>query len=195
MKCSLDISNFLKRSLVFPILLFSSISFHCSLTKPFFSLLAILWNSVFSWVCISVSPLPFASLLSSAICKASWDGHFAFLHFFLGGGFRHSFWGASPLSSPFAWRTQLSTMPGSVILFGIGAQRVKILPTNLGLTRDLLMGRRFCRAPGLDPMFGGFSPHQAPLGEWRFGDFSEASSLLHKSNTWRWNYLFVSLCF
>jgi len=35
---------FLKRSLVFPILLFSSISLHWSLRKPFLSLLAILWN-------------------------------------------------------------------------------------------------------------------------------------------------------
>ena len=37
--------NFLKRSLVFPILLFSSISLHWSLRKAFLSLLAILWNS------------------------------------------------------------------------------------------------------------------------------------------------------
>jgi len=37
---------FLKRSLVFPILLFSSISLHWSLRKAFLSLLAILWNSV-----------------------------------------------------------------------------------------------------------------------------------------------------
>ena len=36
---------FLKRSLVFPILFFSSISFHWSLKKAFLSLLAILWNS------------------------------------------------------------------------------------------------------------------------------------------------------
>ena len=35
---------FLKRSLGFPILLFSSISLHWSLRKTFFSLLAILWN-------------------------------------------------------------------------------------------------------------------------------------------------------
>ena len=35
---------FLKRSLVFPILLFSSISLHWSLRKAFLSLLAILWN-------------------------------------------------------------------------------------------------------------------------------------------------------
>jgi len=39
---------FLKRSLVFPILLFSSISLHWSLRKAFLSLLAILWNSDFS---------------------------------------------------------------------------------------------------------------------------------------------------
>ena len=38
---------FLKRSLVFPILLFSSISLHWSLRKAFLSLLAILWNSAF----------------------------------------------------------------------------------------------------------------------------------------------------
>ena len=73
---------FLKRSLVFPILLFSCISLHWSLRKAFLSLLAILWNSEFRWIYLSFSPLPFASLLYSAICKASSDNHFAFLHFF-----------------------------------------------------------------------------------------------------------------
>ena len=43
----------LKRSLVFPILLFSSISLHWSLRKAFLSLLAILWNSAFRWVYLS----------------------------------------------------------------------------------------------------------------------------------------------
>ena len=38
---------FLKRSLVFPILLFSSISLHWLLRKAFLSLLATLWNSAF----------------------------------------------------------------------------------------------------------------------------------------------------
>ena len=38
---------FLKRSLVFPILFFPSISLHWSLRKAFLSLLAILWNSAF----------------------------------------------------------------------------------------------------------------------------------------------------
>ena len=70
---------FLKRSLVIPILLFSSISLHYSLKKAF---LAILWNSAFSWVYLSLSPLPFASPLFSPICKAYSNNHFAFLHFF-----------------------------------------------------------------------------------------------------------------
>ena len=73
---------FLKRSLVFPILLFSSISLHCSLRKAFFSLLAILWNSTFRCLYLSFSPLPLASLLLPAICKASWNSHFAFVGFF-----------------------------------------------------------------------------------------------------------------
>ena len=38
---------FLKRSLVFPILLFSSNSLHWSLRKSFLSLIAVLWNSAF----------------------------------------------------------------------------------------------------------------------------------------------------
>ena len=76
---------FLKRSLVFPILLFSSISLHWSLRKAFLSLLAILWNSAFKWVYLSFSPLPLASLILSAICKFFSDNHFAFLHFFFFG--------------------------------------------------------------------------------------------------------------
>ena len=50
--------------------------------KAFLSLLAILWNSAFGWVYLFVSPLPFTSLLFSAICKASSDNYFALLHFF-----------------------------------------------------------------------------------------------------------------
>ena len=91
---------FLKRSLVFPILLFSSISLHWSLRKGFLSLLASLWNSAFKWVYLSFSPLPFASLLSSAICKASSDNCFAFLHFF--------FLGWSSSLTPIQWHEPLS---------------------------------------------------------------------------------------
>ena len=50
---------FLKRSLVFPILLFSSISLHWSLRKAFLSLLAILWDSAFKWVYASFSQCGF----------------------------------------------------------------------------------------------------------------------------------------
>ena len=73
---------YLKGSLAFPILLFPSISLHWSLRKAFLSLFAILWNSVFKWAYLSFSPLLFTSLLFTAICKASSDSHFAFLHFF-----------------------------------------------------------------------------------------------------------------
>ena len=46
---------FLKRSLVSPILLFSSISLHWLLEKAFLSLLAILWNPAFKWEYLSFS--------------------------------------------------------------------------------------------------------------------------------------------
>ena len=49
---------FLKRSLVFPILLFSSVSLHGTFRKAFLSLLGILWNSAFRWVYLSFSFYP-----------------------------------------------------------------------------------------------------------------------------------------
>ena len=58
---------FLKRSLVFPILLFSFISLHWPLWKAFLSLLAILWNPEFKWVYLSFSSLPFAGDLGSIL--------------------------------------------------------------------------------------------------------------------------------
>ena len=69
-----------KRSLVFPTLLFPSISLHSSLRKSFLSLLVILWNSTLKWVYLPFSPC--LSLPFSAICKASSNNHFAFWHFF-----------------------------------------------------------------------------------------------------------------
>ena len=65
----------LKRSLVFPSLLV-----HLRKLSYFH---VILWNSAFIWVYLFFSPLPFDSLLSSAIFKTSSDNHFAFLHFSL----------------------------------------------------------------------------------------------------------------
>ena len=59
-----------KRFLVFPILLFF-LYLHYSLKNAFLSLLAILWNSASSWVYLSLSFLPFSSLLFTAICKSS----------------------------------------------------------------------------------------------------------------------------
>ena len=59
MRYSLGISNFLEEISSLYILLFSSIYFHCSLRKAFFSLLVFLWNSAFIWVYISFSLLLF----------------------------------------------------------------------------------------------------------------------------------------
>ena len=81
---------FWKRCLVFSIPLPSSTSLHWSLQKAFLSLLAILWNSAFKWEYLSFFPLPFTSLFSPAICKASSDNHFfLFAFLFLGDGLDH----------------------------------------------------------------------------------------------------------
>ena len=60
----------------------SNISLHRSLRKAFLSLLAILWNSAFRFLYLSFPPLLFASLLFTAVCKASPDSHFALLYSF-----------------------------------------------------------------------------------------------------------------
>ena len=76
---------FLKRSLFFLILLFSSISLHWSLRKAFLSLIYLPCYSLelcIQLMYLSFSPLPFTFLLFSAICKASSDNYFAFLYFF-----------------------------------------------------------------------------------------------------------------
>ena len=58
---------------------------NCSLKKAFLSRHAILWNSAFSWIYLSLYPLLFASLLSSATCNASSGNYFAFSLFFFFG--------------------------------------------------------------------------------------------------------------
>ena len=83
MKYSLGISNFpeeissLSHSVVF--LYFLALIAEEGFFK---SLLALLWNSAFRCLYLSLSPLLFASLLFTAICKASPGSHFVFLHFF-----------------------------------------------------------------------------------------------------------------
>ena len=74
---------FLKRSLVFSLLLFSSSFIHCSLKA--LSLCAVLRKSAFSWIHLSLSPLLFASPLSLAISKVSSGNYFSFLLFFFFG--------------------------------------------------------------------------------------------------------------
>ena len=60
---------FMQRSLVFPILLFSSMSLHCSTRDVYLPLLDSFWNSALRWVCLFFSPLPFTSLLSLSYSK------------------------------------------------------------------------------------------------------------------------------
>ena len=82
MKCSLGISNFfeeissLSHSIIF-LYLFELITEEGFLNSPCYSLeLCIQMGISFLF------SFAFASLLFSAICKASSDSHFAFLHFF-----------------------------------------------------------------------------------------------------------------
>ena len=84
---------FLNRPLIFRILLFFPVSLHCSFKKTSLSLLAILWNSAFSQVYLSLPPFPCTSLFFSALCKAFSDNHITFLHFFFWG----LFWSPQPL--------------------------------------------------------------------------------------------------
>ena len=99
MKCSLGISNFLEEifslshSVVF-LCFFALITEEGVLISPCHSLeLCIQMVKFFLFLCL------FASLLFSAICKASPDNHFAFLHFFfLGMVLITAFWTMSRTS-------------------------------------------------------------------------------------------------
>ena len=76
---------FLKRSLVFPLLLFSSSFIHWPLKMGFLSLSAVLGKSASSWIYLSFSPLLFVSFLSLTICKSSSHSQFALLLLFFFG--------------------------------------------------------------------------------------------------------------
>ena len=82
MKYSLGISNFLEEiaslshSIVF-LYFFALITEEDFLISRCYSL-----ELCTRWVYLSSSPLPLASLLFSATCKAFSDSHFAFFHFF-----------------------------------------------------------------------------------------------------------------
>ena len=110
---------FLKRSLVFPLLLFSSISLHWSLRKAFLSLLAILWNSAFKWVYLSFSPLLFTSLLSQLFVRPPQTAILVFLHFFFLGMV------LIPVSDTMSW---------SSIHRSSGTLSIRSSPLNLFLT-------------------------------------------------------------
>ena len=81
MKCSLDSSNFLEE--IFSLSHSVVFLFLCIDHWQRLSYLSLLFfGTLHSDAYLSFSPLLFASLLFRAICKASPDNHFAFLHFF-----------------------------------------------------------------------------------------------------------------
>ena len=82
MKCSLGISSFLAETSSLSNSIVFLYFFALWVRNTFLYLLTILWNSAFRWICLSFSPLPLASLFSSAVCKSSSDNRFPFLHFF-----------------------------------------------------------------------------------------------------------------
>jgi len=106
---------FFKRSLVFPILSFSSISLHWSLKKAFLSLLAILWNSTFKWVYLFFSP--FLSLLFSQLFIS--PSQTTILHFFFLGMV------LIPVSCTMSWTSVHSSS---------GTQYIRSNPLNLFVT-------------------------------------------------------------
>ena len=119
MKYSLGISNFLEEisSLSHSIV---SLYFFALIAEEGFliSLLAILWNFAFKCVYLSFSPLPLASPLLSAICKASSDNHFTFLHyFFLGMVLITAFCTISRISVHCYSGTLSDQIPGSICHF------------------------------------------------------------------------------
>ena len=82
MKCSLGISNFLEgisslsHSIVF-------LYFFALITEEGFLICVLFFGTLhLNGYYLSFSPLPFTSVLFSAICKGSSDNYFAFLHFF-----------------------------------------------------------------------------------------------------------------
>ena len=82
MKRSLGISNFLKEIYSLSLSIVFLYFFALITEEGFLISLCSFWNSTFRWVYLFFSPLPFTSLLFSAMWKDSSDDHFAFLHFF-----------------------------------------------------------------------------------------------------------------
>ena len=80
------------------------------------------WGAIafsIKWVYLSFSPLFFASLLFTAICKSSSDSHFAFLHFFSMGMI------LIPVSCTMSWTSVQSSS---------GTLSIRSSPLNLFLT-------------------------------------------------------------
>ena len=107
---------FLKRSLLTHSFVF--LYFFALITdEGFLSLLAILWNSAFRCLYLSVSPLLLDSILFTAICKASSESRFAFLHFFFLGMVLNSVWHTMSWTSVHCYSGTLSIRSSPLNLF------------------------------------------------------------------------------
>ena len=118
---------FLKRSLVFPILLFPFLYLFALITEegflifPCYSLEVCIQTGIsflFSFA-FGFSSFHSFSLLFTAFCKASWDNHFAFLHFFFLGMV------LIPVSCTMSWTSTHSSS---------GTLSIRSNPLNLFLT-------------------------------------------------------------
>ena len=155
MSCSLGMSSFLEEisslshSVVF-------LCLHWSLKKAFLSLLAILWNSAFRCLYLSFSPLVFTSFLFTAICKASPDSHFAFLHFFSMG------MNLIPDSCTMSWTSSLSSSGTLSIRFTFSSVQI-----SRSVMSDSLQPRGLphARLPCPLPIPGAYS-NSCPLSWW-----------------------------
>ena len=148
--------------------MFSSASLQCSFKKTFLSLFAILWNSAFSWLYLSLFPLPF--LLFSAICKASSDTTLLLAFVFLWGGFGHNLQCYEPPSIVLQALQLPNLIPWiylSLLLFSGGSDG-KASACNTGDLSSI---------PGLGRSLGGGHGNPSSILAWRIPWTEEPGSL------------------
>ena len=132
MKSSLDSSNFLEEISILSHSIVFLISLQWLWRKAFLSLLGTLWNSAFQWTYFMgfLFLLPFPSLFS-AICMASSENNFVFLHFiFLG----------------MVLITASCTMSWTFVYSSSGTPSIKCNPLNLFVTFTVWLWESWCRS-------------------------------------------------
>ena len=166
MKCSLGISSFHEETSSLPILFFPSISLHCSFKKAFLLFFAVFWNSVFSWVYLSLSLLLF-HFSSSAFCKTSSDIHFAFLHTLCLGWFRSSPTVVQWLSHVRLFATPCTVVCQASLSFTIYQSLLKLMSIESMMpSNHLILCRPLLLLPSIFPSIRVFSNESALRIRW-----------------------------